>query len=425
MTLVLFVILGVIAIVLLVQNLPLLLVSWLGLVVVVFAVYFGIKAIGTVRVVWLAAAAGGAIVAVAALLWLGWTSPWAFVGVVVIIAVISFLGAYALRRPSPVVRSISAVSPVLFVNPKSGGGKAADADIATIARERGIDVRVLERGEDLTLLVSDAIADGADMIGIAGGDGSLGYVATATIDAGVPFVCIPAGTRNHFARDLGLDRADLVGALDAFNGELWMLDYATVNDRVFLNVSSLGLYAETVSDPSYRDAKLETAVETLQTLEASGEKFDLRYTDRKGQTHDSADLVMVSNGRYEIGGAPRDIGKRSRLDLGRLGIVTLTVSSPAEALQAATLWAAGSIDRFHGWEQRDDSTFEIRSGSAVAVGIDGEAVRMESPLCFEIHAGAFPVAVPEGLRHGPRVSPLGMVGSVGRLWSIAISKPLT
>ncbi len=421
-TLVLFALLGVAALGLALKNLPLLLVAWIGLVVAVFAVYFELRAKGWTRGVWIAVAASGAIVAVGSLLWLGWTSPWGFVAAVLSMAAIAFLGAYALRQRAPVVRLLAAKHPVLFINPKSGGGKATSADIAAIAAKRGIRVRVLERGEDLTQLTKEAIDDGADVVGVAGGDGSLGYVATATIDAGVPFVCIPAGTRNHFARDLGLDRADLVGALDAFDGELRMIDHATVNDRVFLNVASLGLYAETVSDPAYRDAKFETLQEKLRSLEASGEKFDLRYTDRYGKDHDSADLIMVSSGRYEVEGGPLDIGKRSRLDSGRLGIIALTVPTPAAAVEMGTLWAAGAIERFRGWGQWEQSAFEIRSGLPVAIGIDGEAVSMEPPMRFEIHAGAFPVAVPKGTPYGPRVSPLGTVGSIGRLWSIATGR---
>ncbi len=219
------------------------------------------------RAAWLGVAIAGAFIVLGSLVWLGLSSPWGLLWAVVAIAMVGFLGSFALHHRAPAAGLLSAKHPVLFVNPKSGGGKAADADIASIAAQRGIDVRVLERGDDLGGLAQDAIADGADVIGMAGGDGSLAYVAAATIAAKVPFICVPAGTRNHFARDLGLDRADIVGALDAYDGELRVIDYATVNGRAFLNVASLGLYAETVSDPGYREAKLETARETLRTLE--------------------------------------------------------------------------------------------------------------------------------------------------------------
>ena len=106
--------------------------------------------------------------------------------------------------------------PVLFVNPRSGGGKAARLAIVEQARQRGVETVVLASDDSLDTLVRDAVASGADALGVAGGDGSLAVVAAAAVAHGVPFVCLPAGTRNHFALDVGVDRRDLVGALDAF-----------------------------------------------------------------------------------------------------------------------------------------------------------------------------------------------------------------
>jgi diacylglycerol kinase family enzyme len=104
----------------------------------------------------------------------------------------------------------------LFVNPASGRGKAARAPLAERARERGISVTVLSPDLSLDSLVREAVEGKADALGIAGGDGSLAIVAAAAHAHGLPFVCIPAGTRNHFALDLGVDRHDLLGALEAF-----------------------------------------------------------------------------------------------------------------------------------------------------------------------------------------------------------------
>ena len=86
----------------------------------------------------------------------------------------------------------------------------------------------------------------ADVLGMAGGDGSLAAVADVALEQEVPFVCIPFGTRNHFARDLGLDRDDPIGALAAFDGEERRIDVGRVGERLFLNNVSLGLYARLV-----------------------------------------------------------------------------------------------------------------------------------------------------------------------------------
>ena len=106
--------------------------------------------------------------------------------------------------------------PVLFYNPKSGGGKAERFDVAREARGRGVEPVELHRGEDLATIVREAVANGADALGMAGGDGSQAVVAAIAAEHGLPYVCVPAGTRNHFALDLGVDRDDVVGALDAF-----------------------------------------------------------------------------------------------------------------------------------------------------------------------------------------------------------------
>ena len=125
--------------------------------------------------------------------------------------------------------------PVLFVNLRSGGGKAARAGLVERAHERGIDVLVLQPHQHLAELVGEAVAHGADALGAAGGDGSMATVAAAALTHGLPFVCVPAGTRNHFALDLGVDRHDLVGALDAFtDGVERSIDVAEVNGLVFL-----------------------------------------------------------------------------------------------------------------------------------------------------------------------------------------------
>ena len=107
-------------------------------------------------------------------------------------------------------------TPVLFVNPRSGGGAAARARVAERAREQGIEVVELGGDQELRGLVDQAVAGGADALGMAGGDGSLAVVAAAASAHELPFICVPAGTRNHFARDLGLDPGDPAGALSAF-----------------------------------------------------------------------------------------------------------------------------------------------------------------------------------------------------------------
>jgi len=222
--------------------------------------------------------------------------------------------------------------PVLFLNPKSGDGKAARAGLAERARERGIDVIVVRPDDDLAALVADAVARGADALGVAGGDGSLAVVAAAALAHGLPFICVPAGTRNHFALDLGLDRHDLVGSLDAFTDAVERrIDVAEVNGRLFLNNVSLGIYGDAVRQPNYRDAKARTLLETAaHVLGPSAAAVDLQLVDDHGRPHHSPAVVLVSNNPYSLE-PPRAPGTRPRLDGGQLGILVLDAARAGQS----------------------------------------------------------------------------------------------
>jgi hypothetical protein len=217
---------------------------------------------------------------------------------------------------------------------------------------------------------------------MAGGDGSQAIVAAIAAEMGLPYACIPAGTRNHFALDLGVDRDDVVGALDALiDGGERVVDLADVNGRVFVNNVSLGVYADAVQKEGYRDAKLRTLLDTVPEAlgphEPNGD--DLRFVDGEGHEHQSAAVVLVSNNRYRLGRAIGS-GTRPRLDGGVLGVAL--VDRPLQE------WTAAS--------------FELNAGHPVAAGIDGEAVRLDPPLRFSAHPAALRVRI---ARTHPGASP--------------------
>jgi diacylglycerol kinase family enzyme len=333
----------------------------------------------------------------------------------VVAAALSVVSArYALRKTRPqlharaehLTRAGPARHPVLIMNLKSGGGKAEKFRLAEECERRGIEPIVLRPGDDLLRLADDAVARGADVIGMAGGDGSQALVATVASRRGVPHVCVPAGTRNHFALDLGLDRNDVVGALDAFgDGVDVAIDLAAVNGRVFVNNASLGLYAKVVQSPEYRDTKVRSISSMLpDLLGRDAAPLDLRFTGPDGADVPAAQLILVSNDPYQldhIGGR----GTRERLDGGVLGIVTARIGDAADARQFVALEAAGQVRRFPGWREWSAPRFEVSSGSPVEIGIDGEALLMDPPLVFESRPGALRVRLP---RHAAAHSPAAM-----------------
>ena len=143
------------------------------------------------------------------------------------------------------------------MNPKSGGGKVDRFHLVEEATRRGIEPIVLEPGDDLVQLAEQAVAAGADVLGMAGGDGSQALVASVAMAHDVAFVCVPAGTRNHLAMDLGLDRDDVVAALEAFGAAVERrIDLGLVDERVFVNNATMGLYAKIVQSPAYRISAL-------------------------------------------------------------------------------------------------------------------------------------------------------------------------
>ena len=250
------------------------------------------------------------------------------------------------------------------MNPKSGGGKAERYHLVDECRARGIEPIVLQPGDDLLELAADAIARGADVIGMAGGDGSQALVATVASEHGIPHVCVPAGTRNHFALDLGIDRDDVVGALDAFqDGVERRVDLARVNGRVFVNNASMGLYAKIVQSPAYRDAKLKTAADVLpDMIGPDALPFDLRFIGPDGTECPSAHLLLVSNNPYELDHLAGR-GTRKRMDLGTLGVVAARIASPAEAVTFTALEAAGRVRSFRGWLEWDTPRFSVESSA--------------------------------------------------------------
>jgi len=292
-------------------------------------------------------------------------------------------------------------SAILIINPKSGGGKAERFDLAGEARHRGVEPIVLQPHDDLLKLAESAVARGAQVIGMAGGDGSQALVATVAARHDVAHVCIPAGTRNHFALDLGLDRDDVLGALGAFtDGIERRIDLASVNDRVFVNNASLGVYAKVVQSDAYRDAKLETWSRLLpDLLGPHSQPIDLRFAIEDGSECADAALVLVSNNPYEIthlAGA----GTRARIDTGTLGIVAARVRG-AEVATLVALELAGRAGRFPGLLSWANPEFEVRSGGPVEVGLDGEAAVLDPPLRFRSLPGALRVRLPQGAGLAP------------------------
>jgi diacylglycerol kinase family enzyme len=381
------------------------------LVAVGFIAWQGLIRGGRVRTMtWVLAA----VVAIAAVLVLA-SDGIQYSGLAVVVLLGIFITA-GKRAFSVHVRMPAAPPPqraVVVWNPKSGGGKAVTNNLAEEARKRGIEPIELKPGVDLVALVQDAVARGADGLMAAGGDGTQALVATIAAEHDLPFACIPAGTRNHFALDLGVDRNDVVGALDAFvNGWEKRVDLGEVGGRVFVNNVSLGLYAEAVQNASYRNAKIRTLIYTVPTMlspTGTAPDRDLRWTGPDGTAQHSAAVILVSNDVYRLGRAIGS-GTRPRLDDGQLGIAVIGAPTPGGHRRPLVQWAA--------------TEFMVESDGDVPIGVDGEALQMPTPLVFRIRPGALRVRIaPQHPGASPSAAqPTGMGDGLSKLLSIATGK---
>src|SRR5436190_1588036 len=326
-----------------------------------------------------------AAVGVVVVLVTNWQGVIVLIALVLLLALFGLAARYALGhtavtaartgpRPTRVPRHSRGA---LIINLRSGGGKAERFKLAEEARRRGIEPIVLQPGDDLLDLAENAISHGAELVGMAGGDGSQALVATVAARRGVPHVCIPAGTRNHFAFDLGIDRDDVVGALDAYTeGIERRIDLARVNDRVFVNNASLGVYAKVVQSDAYRDAKLDTWARMLPDLLGDGaEPLGFEFDGPDGSRCDDAPLLLVSNNPYQLthlAGA----GTRARLDTGTLGVFAARIHTAADVSRLMAFELAGQAGRFPGLVSWSTPELEVRADGPIEIGIDGEALVM-------------------------------------------------
>src|ERR687897_3792644 len=218
--------------------------------------------------------------------------------------------------PAPVTDP-KGTSPHLILNPAAGSAAGFRGRLTRAAHERGIQVHELEPGEDARLAALEAADDGAESLAVAGGDGSVAAVAGAAVERDLPLVVVPTGTLNHFARDLGLDLARPLCALDAFDaGHERRVDVGRINGRPFINNVSLGVYAEMLGDPGYRGDKLGVAQTKLQAAISDRElRRALRITPPEEAPLESVLAVVISNNPYEFArwASP---GQRHRLDTG-------------------------------------------------------------------------------------------------------------
>jgi len=280
--------------------------------------------------------------------------------------------------------------PYLIMNPRSGGGKVAKFDLKRKAEALGAEVFLIGGSQpvDVAEVAREAVAKGADLLGVAGGDGTQARVAAVAAEHGLPFVVISAGTRNHFALDLGLDREDPSACLRALtDGVEVLVDLGMINSQVFVNNASFGAYAEIVETPEYRGDKRNTTLNLLPDL-LQGHRGARLLARADGTQISAPQALLVANNPYGTGDIA-GLGRRARLDQGLLGVVGVKVASARQAIDL--------LRGRHAPELKVLTTKKIEvtaDAARIPVGIDGEAVSMSVPVTCVIWAHALRVWLP-------------------------------
>ncbi|MEU9048047.1 MULTISPECIES: diacylglycerol kinase family protein [unclassified Kitasatospora] len=377
-----------------------------GLAVAAAGIWWALSHHGVVRV-------AGALLALAApvgvVVLYAWASLWPAALTAVALVAASMLCARsalrATRRPLGMraVASPAPRHPVLIMNPKSGGGKVGKFALVEKAEQLGARVVLLDTSTrtDVAAIARRAVADGADLLGVAGGDGTQALVAAVAAEHGLPFLVVSAGTRNHFAMDLGLDRDAPDRCLDALsNGEELRIDLGTVDGRPFVNTVSFGVYAQIVQRPEYRDAKAGSILDALPDLlhEYTGHPLDAVTATARLEAQQA---LLISNNPYAAPQPAALVGRRARLDLGTLGVVGIRVGNAAEAAGIALRGAQASGLNILTAPQ----VTVVADADRIPVAVDGEALELPTPVTCGIRPGALRVLVPRNRPGAPPAAP--------------------
>jgi diacylglycerol kinase family enzyme len=371
-------------------------------VIVVIGAWLALAHRGVARVIGIVLAIGAIVTA--AVLTIRANLLWVVIVSAALLVASAVAGRAALRRgmPAPYRAVELAVEPpsrpFLIMNPRSGGGKVVRFGLAEKAESLGAEVALLEGPGpvDVAQLARDAVARGADLLGVAGGDGTQALVAAVAAEHDVPLLVVSAGTRNHFALDLGLDREDPSTCLAALREGVEMrVDLGDVNGRPFVNNVSFGAYAAVVERPEYRDEKLKTTLDLLPDLLTSTKGPRLvAHTD--AVTVQGPQALLVSNNPYNTGDVA-GLGRRPRIDGGVLGVIGVRAANAVQAARMLRGRRAPGLTLIVTEEVVVDADVED-----VPAGVDGESVRLTTPVRCRVRPGALRVRVP---RDRPGVPP--------------------
>jgi diacylglycerol kinase family enzyme len=290
----------------------------------------------------------------------------------------------------------------VILNPAAGVKRSGDmsSELTGLFGAAGIQARIISfgSGEDAVNAARSAVKDGADAVVAAGGDGTVSTVAAALVSSETPLGVLPLGTLNHFAKDLGMplgleEAVRIIAARRTVK-----VDVGEVNDRTFLNNSSIGIYPDVVIGreelrrQGYR--KWTAFAIATATILRNYRGLVVRITVDHATEIARTPFLVVGNNEYQADGI--HLGARSRLDGGHLSAY-LAPRVHARELPKMLAWAlSGRARKNHTFESfvARELRVETPRHRRLRVALDGEVVVMQTPLHYLVRPLALRVIVP-------------------------------
>jgi len=293
--------------------------------------------------------------------------------------------------------------PAIIINASSGNGdnEALREKLAQLFAASGLSPEILPvaDGERLETLTTRLLKQGHCPIVAGGGDGTISAVASVLRDQKTPLGVLPLGTLNHFAKDLKIP-LDLKGAVEVIaGGNVAEVDVAEVNEHVFVNNSSLGLYPSIVHRREQQQERLGrgkwpafiwAALSVLRLYPF----INIRLTADEIELNRKTPFVFIGNNEYQMEGV--NIGARSCLNGGKLSLHVAHRTGRWGLVRFALRALFGTL--------RNEKDLDVICAKEiwietrhklVRVATDGEVSLMETPLHYRIHPGGLRVLTPK------------------------------
>jgi diacylglycerol kinase family enzyme len=291
---------------------------------------------------------------------------------------------------------------VIVLNPASGLTRRPRLreDVEALCREAGIDARIRELDDphQMAIAARDAVDAHAEAVVAGGGDGTVSAVASAVAGTPTPLGVLPLGTLNHFAKDAGIP-LDLQKAVQTVAARHTIrVDVGRVNDHLFLNNASIGVYPSFVASRDRfreqgRSNWMALGLATAEVLRREGEVVIRLHSDRT-KVVARTPFVFVGNNEYLVEGIK--LGARTSLDSGRLHAY---FAPPLRTRDLPALFARSlfGIARHQHTLQSltgPELWVDTLSTATINVACDGELLTLATPLHYQSWPGALAVLAP-------------------------------